>query len=442
MSDTWSIVIGLAAVVVLVAINGLFVATEFAFVAVRRTRVEQLVAQGQARARLLDRALRNLDQYIAATQLGITMASLGLGWVGEPALGRVIQPPIEQAVGSLGAEAISHTVAFIVAFALITVVLIVFGELAPKTIALHHAERIALVVAPPLAVFNRVFLPVTLGMNKLGRLVVRPLGLRTARGHTRSLDTDELELEIEASARAGLLSRSELLLARRALEFGEIPANRIMVPRTEVIAIEVGDPLDEVVALALRHGHARYPVYEGTLDRVVGMLEVKSLLRLVRDGKREWRPLVRDAVFVPESIAVEGAVQAMRDRQVQIVVLADEHGGTAGILTGDEVLYRLLGRWRGVRDAPRGVRPRPEGELRLSGLTLIADVEEAIGADLAGDEYDTVGGFMMARLGRIPRAGDVVEAEGHRFRVLGMDGKRVDRVEITGPGTKQDAGAD
>ena len=431
MSDPWLVVFGVVGVFLLVAANGLFVATEFAYIAVRRTRVEQLAGQGHARARLLLASLRDLDSYIAATQLGITMSSLALGWVGEPAIGRLVDPPVEAVLGPFAAAAVSHAAAVVLAFAVITSFHIVFGELAPKTLALQRAEEAALWLAAPMAVFTRVFWPFIWAMNLAGRTVVRPLGIAPAGEHEANLSPEELEMVIEASARAGLLSTSELLLARRALEFSAIQADQIMVPRTELVALDAESSLDAVLEAVARHQHTRYPVYEGDLDHILGILDAKDLLGLVRRGEGSWRALVKPAVGIPESVSVEVAVAAMRARQAQIVILVDEHGGTSGILTADEVLYRLLGRWLGARgEAGDPVRSLPTGNLLLSGLALIADVEEATHAELAGEDYDTVGGFMMTRLGRIPRVGDRVEVEGYQFRVMAMDGRRVDRVLV------------
>jgi CBS domain containing-hemolysin-like protein len=437
--STWTIV-GLVAVIVLVAANGLFVATEFAYVAVRRSRVEQLAAGGQARAKLLLASLKDLDNYIAATQLGITMSSLALGWVGEPALAHIIEPPVEALVGSWAATAVAHGVAVAVAFILITTLHIVLGELAPKTLALQRSEQTALWVAAPIAIFNRVFRPFIFVMNAAGRAVVSPFGIRPASEHDSNLSAEELELVIQASARAGLLSTSELMLARRALEFSAIQADQIMVPRTEVAAVDASSSLEEVLALVEQHEHTRYPVYEEDLDHILGVLDAKELLKLLRNGGTEWRPLVVPAVAIPESVSVEVAVQEMRARQVQIVILVDEHGGTSGILTADEVLYRLLGRWLGGgRQQGETVRPLAAGNLLVSGLALVEDVEDATGAELADEDYDTIGGFIMHRLGRIPRIGDRVEVPGYQFRVMAMDGRRVDRVLVVKQQEKAEA---
>lgn len=433
MSDPLYTGLALLAVVALVAANGFFVATEFAFVGVRRSRIEQLAREGNVRARLLLRALDNLDNYIAATQLGVTMSSLALGWIGEPALGSVVDPALERVLDPIAAEAVTHTLAVALSFALVTAVLIVFGELAPKQFTLQAAEATALWVVIPILVFNRIFRPFIWLLNTLGRLVVRPLGIR-APSREAEIGPEELEIIIQASARAGLLSESELLLARRALEFGEVRAYQVMIPRTEVVAIDVTASLDEVLETIERHQHTRYPVYEGDLDHVVGILDAKRLLPLVARGETNWLALVRPAVAVPETVTVDVAVEEMRRNRTQFLVLFDEHGGTTGILTADEVLYRLLGRLGGGPVGSEHIRRLSSGNYLLNGLALIADVEDALGVELSDEDYDTIGGLIMGRLGRVPRVGDRVVIDGYEFRVTAMDGRRVDRVLVTRTG--------
>lgn len=431
MSDTWFVVIGIVGALLLIIANGFFVATEFAFVGARRSRIEQLASGGQGSAKLLLASLRDLDRYIAATQLGVTMCSLALGAIGEPAVGRAIGPPLEAAFGTFIADSVSTVIAVAISFAIITAFLIVLGELAPKTIALQHPEATALRVIRPISVFGRVFRPFTWAMSAASRAVLRLLGIAPKSEHDSTLSTEELEIVIQASARAGLLSGAELMLARRALEFGEIRADQIMVPRTEVIALDATLTLAEVLAFIDKNQHTRYPVFEDDLDNILGILETVHLLGLVGRGGDNWRSLVRPALAIPESVTAEAAVAAMRDRRVQMAALVDEHGGTSGILTADEVLYRLLGRWHGARaGAGESMRRFPGGNVYLSGLTLVQDVEEATGLDISGEGYDTLGGFVMSRLGRLPRKGDVVEAGRHEFRVITMDNRRVDQVFI------------
>ena len=344
----------------------------------------------------------------------------------------MIEPPVDALLSGWAGDTASSVISVIVAFTIVTSLVIIFAELAPKSIALAKTESVALGVALPFAVFSRTFSPFIWLLNQAGRQVVRPFGVKSAGSEEETLEPEELELVIEASHRAGLLSTSELLLARRALEFSAIQADQIMVPRTELVAIDAEASIDEVLATVEKHQHTRYPVFEEDLDHILGIIDAKDLLGLVRRDESGWRGLVRPAVAIPESVSVEVAVAAMRAKQVQIVILVDEHGGTSGILTADEVLYRLLGRWLGGRSGQAGeaVRTLPTGNLLLSGLALIADVEDATGAELADEDYDTVGGFIMSRLGRIPHSGDKVDVPGYQFRVMAMDGRRVDRVLV------------
>ena len=431
MSDV-GIIVGLLAVVALIAANGLFVATEFAYVSVRRTRIEHLASQGHARARVLLGSLKRLDMCIAATQLGVTMSSLGLGWVGEPALASVIEPGLENLLGDAVGTAAAHTIAVTVAFILITAVLIVFGELAPKHVSLARAERTALLVAAPIEVFTRILRPFIWLLNTMGVGVARLVGVRPVRERESTLAPEELEMVMEASASAGLLSTAELLLARRGLEFGEIQADQIMAPRTEVVAIDAASSMEEVLALTAEHPHRRYPVYEGDLDHVVGLLDSKDLMHLIREGGEDWRALVGPVVAIPEAVSVEVAVTEMRAQDAKLVVLVDEHGGTSGILSGDDVLGRLLGHWHGGARQQAGgrVRSLPNGNLLLDGLALVTDLEAIAEVQLrgAGEEFDTVSGFVMDRLGRIPGVGERFEEAGYEFQVTAMDGLRVDRV--------------
>ena len=429
MTDPWIITLGLAGVVALVAMNALFVAAEFAYVGARRTRIEQLAQEGRGRARLLLSSLGELDSYIATTQLGITLASIGLGWLGEPLLANLIEPPAEAVLGGWASEAASHAIGTAIAFGLITAVLIIFGELAPKSLALARAESVALAVVVPVALFRTVFRPFVWAMNTAGLAVVRAVGVQPTREHDEYLDPEELEIVIESSARAGLLSTSELLMARRALQLSAIQADQIMVPRTEVVAIDVDATLEELFETVEASKHTRYPVYRDTLDNIVGVLEIPSLLPVARKGGSDWQAKMGPAPAIPETVSVEVAVAEMRARGSRLLVLVDEHGGTSGILTSDEVLHRLLGRWLSSFDHERApIRALSSGHFLMSGLTLIKDAEDATGMELNEEGYDTVGGLMMAHLGQIPKVGDRVELPGWELRVTVMDGRRVARI--------------
>ena len=424
--------LGIAAVIVLVVANGLFVATEFSYVAVRRTRIEQLAENGHTRARLLLTALKQLDKYIAATQLGITMSSLALGWIGEPVIAGLLEAPLHNALGTGLGEAASHTIAVIIAFVVITGLHIVFGELAPKTIALQKSEETALWVAAPIAVFTRVFGPFIWALNGLGRLAVRAIGIKSiTETENNIMEPEELERVIEASANAGQLSTAELLLARRGLEFGEIQADQIMTPRTEIVALNTAMNLEEVHQIVDLNPHARYPVYEGDLDHMMGLLDTKDLLSLKNNS---WLSRIGSLVAIPEATSVEVAVTELQTQKAHMAMLIDEHGGTTGILTESDVLWRLLGRSNQSEEiAKPPIRPLQGGNFLLEGTLLIDDLEDElqIKIDTEGEEYDTTGGLAMARLGRIPKAGDLFVENNYEFRVMAMDGKRVSRLLVS-----------
>ncbi|RIK34886.1 MAG: hemolysin, partial [Chloroflexi bacterium] len=271
-------------VFLLVAANGFFVASEFALVSVRRTRVEELVNAGNRRARVVRRSLSDLDSYIAATQLGITMASIGLGWVGEPTLARLLDPLLERLLPTTGAVITSHLVAFVIAFGIITVLHIVFGELAPKTIALQRSEATSLWVAGPLELFLRIFRPVIYAMNGMGRFVVRSIGLRDASGHALVHSEAELRMLVTASTLHGQLEESEQAIINRAFVFADDTAVDVMLPRTELVALALDSTPEEVRQVVVQHRAERYPVYEHDPDYVIGVLHARDALSALAAG--------------------------------------------------------------------------------------------------------------------------------------------------------------
>ncbi len=438
MGDALLILAKLLAVVALVLGNAFFVAAEFALVAVRRSRVEELVSKGVTGARSVRRAITHLDHYIAATQLGITLMSLGLGWLGEPTLGRLLERVFGHAPGS-------GTLAVTIAFATITALHIVIGELTPKSVALQHPERTALLVAQPLAAFDLVFRPAVLALNGAGRAVTRLLGLRAPTGHELVHSAEELKMLVEASGRAGALEESERQIIYRAFDFADFAAHEVMVPRTELVAVEADTPGPALLRLVRDAGYSRYPVYEGSLDQVVGILHVRDLLDAVLEGRLEQvtaRELAREALFVPDSLPVDELLNRMREQGTTIAVVLDEFGGTAGLVTLENVLERLVGSLRDEfeREREPEVQHLPDGSTLLSGLTLISDVNEMFRLDLDDREYDTIGGYIFGTLGRLPKPGDVVPVKGYDLRVERMDGRRVDRVRVI-PRPERDAPA-
>jgi putative hemolysin len=430
--------LSLFVVLLLVLTNGFFVASEFALVTVRRSRVDQLVAEGHPLAPAVRGALGHLDTYIAATQLGITMASLALGWVGEPAVAHLLDPllaalPLE----GEGYAVATHSLSVAIAFSVITALHIVLGELAPKTIALQRAETTALLVARPLGVFLFAFrLPIQ-ALNRLGNLVVRALGLRPASGEELVHSVEELRLLVVGSREAGVLDETEAEIVGRVLGFAELTVREVMVPRTEMQALPVTATLPEVMDRAQTGGHSRFPVYEGDLDHIVGVLHLKDLIAVLKPtgaAPFDLRRLTRPVLVVPDSLPVDTLLAQLQREQRSLAAVVDEFGGIAGLVTVQDVLQRIVGQLGDEFEAARPpVARQPDGTMLVDGLARIEDV--ALECGLAVDasdtrEVETIGGLVMLRLGRLPVVGDAVEVGGAKLRVELMDGHRVAQVRL------------
>jgi CBS domain containing-hemolysin-like protein len=424
----------LGGVLALVLANGFFVAAEFSIVAVRKTRIDQLMAEGHRGARAVRRAVTEPDSYIAATQLGITMASLGLGWIGEPALASLIQPGLGFLPTQI-ADATAHSIAVAIAFAIVTALHIVLGELAPKTVALEHAESTALLLVKPTELFMKAFWPFIRLLNAMGNAVVNLIGMRGSGRHALVHSEDELKMLVTASQEAGVLEEQEEQMLHRVFGFADLTAGQLMVPRTEVVAIPADATREEVVSLIGRYGHTRLPVYLGDLDHVLGMLHVTDLLRAVAatSGPINVASLAREAITVPETLGADDLLAEMRRRGAGEALVIDEYGGTAGLVTFESLVARIVGD-SGTSIAGRvKIETLPDGSANLDGLVLVTDVNERFGLHIDAATYTTVGGFMLGRLGRRPRLGDAIDVNGRRMRVEALEGIRVSRVWLSRP---------
>lgn len=420
----------LAGVLALVFANGFFVAAEFAIIAVRKTRIDQMIAEGHTGARAVRRAVTDPDSYIAATQLGITMASIGLGWIGEPALAELVHPAITFLPTGI-AEATSHSIAVAVAFALITALHITVGELAPKTIALERAESTALLVVRPTELFMRLFWPFIRLLNGVGRAMVNMIGLRGSGGHAMVHSEEELKMLVTASQEAGVLEEREEQMLHRVFDFADLTAGQVMVPRTELVAVPAdasGDALLKAVATA---GYPTLPVYRDSLDNVVGMLHAIDVVKAMAAGQRDIAAgaIAHESLNVPETMAADDLLAVLRQRGVREAVVIDEYGGTAGLVTFEWLMERIVGAAGGGRTVQHA-----DGSADVDGLMLVGDVNEQFGLHIDESTYTTIGGYMLGRIGRRARLGDTIEVEGRRMRVAGLDGLRVARVWISTPG--------
>jgi putative hemolysin len=431
MPDVSQVLLGLLAIMTLVLANGFFVAAEFALVTVRKTRIDQLIAEGSATARVVRRALGDPDSYIAATQLGITMTSLGLGWIGEPALAVVLEPGLAAVVGDRMAAATSHSIAFTIAFAIITALHIVLGELAPKTVALQHPERTSLIVARPTELFMRVFWPFISLLNGMGRTVVQAFGLRGPSGHSLVHSEEELKMLVTASQEAGIIEEDEEQMLHRVFGFADLTAGQVMVPRTEMVAVADDAPMEFVLQAVARGAHDRYPVYRKDLDNIVGVLHLADLVPvLARGGPVNVAALAREAYTVPETMPADTLLGEMRARNTPLAIVIDEYGGTAGLVTFAGLMERIVGSLGQEGSAAR-ITVLADGSALVDGLALVTDINAQFGLHIDEDVYNTLGGYVLGRLGRRARLGDRIEVEGRTMRVEALDGLRVARVFIS-----------
>ena len=334
----------LAAVLALVLANGFFVAAEFSIVTVRKTRVDQLIAEGRRAAHAVRRAVSDPDPFIAATQLGITMSSIGLGWIGEPALAAMIVPALSFLPIAI-AEATAHSIAVAIAFAIVTALHIVLGELAPKTIALDKPESTALLVVKPTELFMKAFWPFIRVLNGTGRAVVRMLGLHGGGRHSMVHSEAELKMLVTASQEAGVLEEQEEQMLHRVFGFADLTAGQVMIPRTELVAVAAEIELRDLL-IKIGHGtHTRLPVYRTDLDDVVGMLHVTDLLKALAAGDMSVNAgaLAREVLAVPVTLGADDLLAEMRRRRVREALVIDEYGGTAGLVTFESLMERIIG---------------------------------------------------------------------------------------------------
>jgi CBS domain containing-hemolysin-like protein len=421
----------LAAILGLVAINGIFVAAEFALVSVKPTRIDQLAEQGNRMARVVKRAMTDPNRFISAAQVGITMASLGLGWVAEPALSSILNPLLDPILGE-SARISSHVVAGIIAYFLITLLHIVLGEQVPKMIALQRSESTILATAGPVSWISVPFRPMIALLYWLTGLALRPLNLQWQGEHHLVYSEDELKMLVTASQESGFLELSEQEMIHRVFGFADLLTEQVMVPRTEMEALQVDESLEEVTATVANTGHARYAVYGENLDDVLGIFYAKDLIRYHFRGQRaqfSLRRLMRPPLMVPDTMPLDDLLAQMKRKRIHIAIVVDEYGGTAGMITLEDVLERIVG---DVQDEferqGEDVQQLGNGDARISGLLSIEEVNERFDLKLDEPFYNTIGGYVFGRLGRRPEVGDEVEIDGHVLRVDALDGLRIDRL--------------
>jgi CBS domain containing-hemolysin-like protein len=424
-----------------VAINAFFVAAEFAIVRVRVTRIEELVQRGVRRATAAREVLKHLDAMISACQLGITLASLALGWVGEPAFAHLLEPAFTW-MGRYATGA-AHTVAIAASFLLITFLHVVVGELVPKTVAIAHAESTALAVSWPLRIFRFLFYPFISVMNRAARIVVRAIRLAPPTEASLAHSEAELRMILAVSRKSGVLSESHGRLLANALDFADRAVRQIMVPRADVLWLDRNRSYAENFARAREYGHTRLPLCDGTIDNVVGIIHVKDLFIAPPPtvGAPALQALARPPLYVPENAKIQQALALFQRQKFHLGIVVDEYGGTAGLVTLEDILEELIGEIQDEFDqeAPR-VQAQPDGRLLLDAALTIAELQSATGEQEDVDEdVDTIGGLVQARLGRLARIGDTIPFGGRTLEVVRVKGRRILRVTVSQPAAQRGA---
>jgi CBS domain containing-hemolysin-like protein len=423
----------LALVVFLVFANGFFVASEFALVGVRKSRIETLAKTGNHRAKRLLPLINNLNAYISATQLGITLASLALGWIGEPAIAHLLERPLHGRIS----DTLLHTIAFAVAFSIITFLHIVLGELAPKTLALERAEKTALAIALPIQIFYRVFRWPIMMLDWAGTRTVRLVGLHPTSSHASIYTEDELRQLIDVSRQSGHLEPEEQRLINRVLDFSDAQVREAMIPRPAVAALPVTATLQETKEAFRTLGYSRLPVYEGKLDNVVGVLvrrDLEPYLEGAVAGQEfNLRALIHPPQFIPTHARLGAALKQMQSKRIHLGFVVDEYGGLEGIVTLEDLLEEIVGEINDEFDEEvrAQILKETDDSYLLSGMLTVRDVNRQLGLGLPEDGgYTTIAGFILAQAGRLPQAGEVVEYMGMKFHVERLEGRRIRRVRL------------
>ncbi|MGV3505228.1 MAG: hemolysin family protein [Adhaeribacter sp.] len=425
--------------VFLVLLNGFFVAAEFAIVKVRASQVELRAQAGNRLAKTALNMINHLDAYLSATQLGITLASLGLGWIGESVVSEIILY-IMHAAGFQIDPALTHKIAIFIAFSVITVLHIVFGELAPKSLAIQRSEATTLAVAWPLQVFYYLFKPAIWVLNGFSNLLLKAIGITPVHG-SEVHSSEELRLIFEQSKESGAIQDSQHELFENVFSFNDRMVKQIMVPRTKLAALDIESSEDKILDMVFTEGYSRIPVYRDTIDNIVGVLYVKDLLIVIRRGEPILlEQLIRPAYFVPETKKINRLLQHFQRSHLHMAIVSDEFGGVSGIVTMEDIMEELVGEIQDEYDEEVPVVEKTgDFEFKVSTAASILDVNDFLPYPLPeGEDYETVGGLINVIYGTIPETGDKAVFQEYEFKVLSKSQRNIESVLLTVTEDKRD----
>ncbi len=428
-------------VLALVGMNAFFAAAEFSLVAVRISRVRQLVSAGDPRARIVEILLGDLSRVISGVQVGITLASLALGYLGELTLSEVLRPLVAQ-IPSRWAAVAAHGIALVLAFGLLTVVQVILGELVPKSISLARAERVALLIARPFHWFLNSFSWAIDLLDGIAEKFVRSLGVKEAQSHTLVRSPEELQVLIEQARERGVLPATEMQIVQGAIGLAQLQVREIMVPRPDIHALPMDASLEDAMRTFATTQRSRIPVYEATLDHIKGFVHIKDLIWIQLDRARRaeeglppadfhLQSYLREILIVPETKLASELLVELRSRRTEIAMVVDEFGSILGVVTLEDILEQMVGEFHDEFDVVERPMRLPDGSLIFDAALKVRDLDSQYGITVPEDSsYETIGGFVLTHLGFLPRGGESFEANGYLFTVMDMERRRVSRVKI------------
>ncbi|GLB58752.1 hemolysin family protein [Cytobacillus sp. NCCP-133] len=416
----------------LIALTAFFVASEFAIVKVRTSRIDQLISEGNIKAHSAKRVISNLDEYLSACQLGITITALGLGWLGEPTIERLLRPVFD----SLNLQAsITHILSFVIAFAVITFLHVVIGELAPKTFAIQKAEEVTLTFSKPLILFYRIMYPFIWILNGSARIVSGLFGLKPVSEHEIAHSEEELRIILSESLKSGEINPSEFQYVDRIFEFDNRIAKEIMVPRTEIVSLPEEYTLSEILDVILDERYTRYPVTSGDKDNILGFINVKEILtdcvRKQCEGDKPLLQYIKPVIRVIETIPIHDLLLKMQKERSHMAILHDEYGGTAGLVTVEDILEEIVGEIRDEFDADELplIQKLGDSHFILDAKLLISEANDLLHTHLSEEDVDTIGGWILTQKYDVVQ-GDVVEEEGYKFIIKEIEGHHISYIEV------------
>ncbi len=425
MDDGIGIIVKLVLVIFLVLLNGFFVAAEFAIVKVRSTRIAQV---NNRRGRKAQKVLANLDAYLSATQLGITLASLGLGWIGEPAVAKLLEPVLH----FFGLpDMILHTVSFVIAFTIITFLHIVLGEMAPKSMAIRQAENTTLWTATPLHWFYVLFKPFIMVLNNSANLVLKWIGIELKEDHQQAHTEEEIRMVIAQSHKSGIIDKAELALFDNVFEFTDRIVREVMVPRVKIIGLNVNDPFEEHLEILTNTKLTRFPVYNGEKDQIIGIVLLRDIFeKMVKEKVMTIHSLIRPAHFIPETIEVKDAFLQMQKEQNHMAIVVDEYGGVSGLVTTEDIIEEIFGEIQDEFDNEKPLFLDTDNGVSIAAHLLIDEVNRYFHVRIVDEDNDTIGGWLFSQLGKVPKTNDQITFDSATFTIEKMRKQSIERILV------------